>query len=109
MPSYLLQVSYNAAAWAAMIKRPHDRAEVVRKPIEKLGGKVEGFWMTFGDYDVIGVIEMPDNVSAAGLAIAFAGGGALKSVRTTPLLSANEAVEAMKKAGASGYKPARAA
>ena len=40
------------------------------------------------------------------LAIAFAGGGACKSVHTTPLLSAEEALQAMKRAGECGYKPA---
>jgi hypothetical protein len=55
------------------------------------------------------VTEMPNNVSAAGIAMAFAGGGACKSVQTTPLLSAEEALQAMKKAGDSGYRPAKAA
>ena len=45
MPSYLLQVSYNAEAWAAMIKKPQDRIEAVRKSIEKLGGSITGGWL----------------------------------------------------------------
>ena len=105
MPSYLFQVSYSAAAWAAMIKQPQDRAEAVRKTVERLGGKVGAFWMTFGDYDLVGVLEMPDNASAAAFAIAVAAGGACKDVKTTPLLSIAEGMEAMKKAGSSGYKP----
>jgi len=93
---------------AAMIKRPQNRGEAVRKSIEKLGGTIGGFWMSFGDYDVVAIIEMPDNVSAAAFALAAAAGGACKSVKTTPLLSAEDAMEAMKKAGTSGYKPATA-
>ena len=107
MPSYLLQASYGAEAMAAMIKRPQNRGEAVRKAIEKLGGTINGFWMSFGDYDVVAIMEMPDNVSAAAFALAVAGGGACKSVKTTPLLSADEAAAAMKKAGTSGYKPAK--
>ena len=105
MPSYLLQVSYTSAAWAAMLKHPQDRAEAVRKPVEKLGGKITASWLAFGDHDLIAVLEMPDNASAAAFAIAAAAGGSLKNVKTTPLLSIAEGVEAMKKAGASGYKP----
>ena len=105
MASYLFQVAYSADAWAAMLKHPHDRAEAVRKSVEKLGGKVVSFWMSFGEYDVVGVIEMPDNVSAAAFGMAVAAGGACKHVKTTPLLSIAEGVKAMKKAGASGYKP----
>jgi uncharacterized protein with GYD domain len=109
MPQYMLQVSYSREGWQALIAQPQNRVEVVKQAVEKLGGKVVSAWFAFGDHDVILITEMPDNVSAAGLAIAFAGGGALKSVHTTPLLSADEALAAMKKAGESGYRPARAA
>jgi len=108
LPSYLFQVAYSADAWAAMIKRPQDRVEAVRKVVEKLGGKIGAFWLSFGDYDLIGVLEMPDNVSAAAFAVAVAAGGACKNVKTTPLLSVAEGLEAMKKAGSSGYKPVTA-
>jgi uncharacterized protein with GYD domain len=106
MPSYLLQVSYSSEAIAAMIKHPQNRGEAVRKPIEKLGGKINAFWLAFGDYDVVAIIDMPNNVNAAAFALAVAAGGSCKNVRTTPLLSAEEGIAAMKKAASSGYKPA---
>jgi hypothetical protein len=37
--------------------------------------------------------------------MAVLAGGACKSVKTTPLLKVEEAMEAMKKAGDCGYKP----
>lgn len=109
MPHYLHQVTYSRDGWRALIAQPQNRIEAVRQAIEKLGGKIVSAWFAFGDYDVVVVTEMPDNVSAAGLSIAFAGGGACKSVHTTPLLSPEEALQAMKKAGESGYRPALAA
>lgn len=109
MPHYLHQVTYSCDGWQTLIAQPQNRIEIVRQAIEKLGGKILSAWFAFGDYDVVVITEMPDNVSAAGLAIAFAGGGACKSVHTTPLLTAEEALQAMKKAGESGYRPARAA
>src|ERR1700691_2114205 len=105
MADYMLQISYSTAAYAALIKRPENRVEAVRKVIEKLGGKLGGFWFAFGDYDLVGMVEMPDNVSAAAFSMAVSAGGACKSVKTTPLLKVEEAMEAMKKAGACGYKP----
>ena len=105
MPSYLLQLSYTAEAWAAMIENPQDRVKAVSKSVEKLGGKVEAFWAAFGEHDLIGVIKMPDNIAAAAFAVAIAAGGACRNVKTTPLMSVSDAVEAMKKAGKSGYKP----
>jgi len=105
MAEYLLQLSYNAPAWAAMVKRPVNRVDAVRKSVEKLGGTIKGFWMSFGDHDLVGILEMPDNVSAAAFAMAIAAGGACHHVKTTPLLSVDEGMTAMKKAGNSGYKP----
>jgi len=105
MPHYLHQVAYSQAGWNAIIAQPQDRLEIVRTAIEKLGGKLVHGWFAFGEYDVIAITEMPDNVSAAALAIAFAGGGACKSVQSTPLMSQEEAIRAMQLAGECGYRP----
>jgi hypothetical protein len=51
---------------------------------------------------------MPDSVSAAAFAMAIAGGGACKSVKTTPLIGLADAMDAMAKAAACGYKPVTA-
>ena len=108
MSYYLIQVAYNPEGWQALVKNPQNRVEAVRPAVEKLGGKIENAWYSFGDYHVTLVLQMPDNVSAAALSIAFAAGGALKSVKTTPLLTTTEALEAMKLAGGSGYRAATA-
>jgi uncharacterized protein with GYD domain len=105
MPSYLVQVSYTTEAVAALVKNPQDRTGVIRKSVKNLGGKLVGSWLSFGDYDVVLIAEMPDNVSAAALAMAAAAGGSLKSVKTTPLLTAEEAKAAAAKASESGYTP----
>jgi uncharacterized protein with GYD domain len=105
MAHYLLQVVYTSEAWANMLKNPQDRIEVVSKAVQKLGGSVVGGWLSFGEYDTIAVLQMPDNATAAGFSIAVAAGGACKSVKTTPLLSAEEGMEAAKKATKAGYTP----
>jgi uncharacterized protein with GYD domain len=108
MGHYLIQVAYNSEGWQALVKNPQNRVEAVRPAVEKLGGRIENAWYSFGDYDVTLVVQMPDNTSAAALSIAFAAGGALKTVKTTPLLSATEALEAMKRASGAGYRTATA-
>jgi uncharacterized protein with GYD domain len=108
MAHYLLQVSYTAEAWAAMVKNPQDRSKAVEGAIQALGGSVDKFWLSFGDYDIVGVVEMPDGVSAAAFSMAISAGGACKAVKTTPLLSTKEGIEAMKKAAASPYRAAHA-
>jgi uncharacterized protein with GYD domain len=109
MSNYLIQVAYNPEGVAALMRSPQNCIEAVRPAIEKLGGKVHGGWFSFGEYDVIIVASFPDNVSAAAASMIFSAEGAVKTVNTTPLISAEEAVEAMKKASHSGYKPLKAA
>jgi len=104
MPHYLSQVSYTPEAWARLVANPQDRIEAVRGPIEKLGGRIHNAFFAFGEYDVVVITEMPDNVSAAAIAIAFAAGGSVKNEKTTPLTTTAEALEAIKKAGTSGYR-----
>jgi uncharacterized protein with GYD domain len=106
MPHYLHQVAYSREGWEALLAHPQNRIEAVRPAIEKLGGKIEAAWFAFGEYDVVVITELPDNVSAAAISIAFAGGGACKAVQTTPLMSPEEALRALKKAGECGYRPA---
>lgn len=108
--TYLVQVAYTPEAWANLVAQPQNRIDAVRPAVEKLGGKVLHGGFAFGEYDLIGIFELPSNVEAAALSVAVAAGGAVRSIKTTPLLSTAEAVEAMKKASTSGYKaPSRSA
>jgi uncharacterized protein with GYD domain len=109
MPHFLHQIAYSREGWQAIVNNPQDRVEAVKPAIEKLGGKIHTAWFAFGDYDVVLITEMPNNVSAAAIAIAFAAGGACKAVQTTPLMSVAEALEAMRRAKDSGYRSAIAA
>ena len=105
MPYFLLQVAYTAEAWATLVRNPVNRLEAVRPAVEKLGGSIESTFFAFGDYDVVLILRMPDNVSAAAFSLAVAAGGAFKAHKTTPLMSMEEGLEALRQAGASGYRP----
>jgi uncharacterized protein with GYD domain len=105
MAFYLLQVGYTPEAWSSMVKRPQDRIEAIRPAVEKLGGKVVSGYLSFGKYDIVAILDMPNNISAAAFAMAAAAGGACGKVKTTPLMSTKEGMEAMKRANASSYKP----
>ncbi|MGH7391081.1 MAG: GYD domain-containing protein [Candidatus Rokuibacteriota bacterium] len=107
MPYYMLQAAYTPEAWAAMVQNPQNRLEALRPVVEKLGGKIEGGWLAFGEYDVVLICQMPNNVSAAAFSMAGAAGGAAKAVKTTPLMTTEEAMEAMRKASGVGYSPPR--
>ncbi len=108
MPSYLVQASYTIEAVQALVKKPVDRTAVVSKAVENLGGELTGFWLSFGDQDIVCIVDLPNNVSAAALSIAIAAGGALKSTKTTPLLTVAQGISALKKSAKSGYTPVTA-
>ena len=105
MPSYMVQASYTSEAIASLLKNPQNRMDVVRKSVEKLGGKLTGGWLSFGDYDIVLIAELPDHVSAAAIALAAAAGGSLKAIKTTALLTNEEGLAAAQKAASSGYTP----
>ena len=105
MARYLIQASYNRQGISDLVQNPQNRLEAVRPVVERLGGRVVSFDYALGEYDVVAIIEFPDNVSAAGLAMAVGSGGALRDYKTTVLLSMEEAMEAMRKAGGADYRP----
>lgn len=104
MSYFCHQVKYTKEAWARLMQNPQDRLEAVRGPIEKLGGKMHTSFFAFGSYDVLAITEFSDNISAAAISIAFAAGGAVADIQTIPLLTAAQAVEALRKAGSCGYR-----
>jgi uncharacterized protein with GYD domain len=107
MAHYLLQVSYTPEAWAAQIKNPQNRNDVMRPIFQKLGGKMIGdqSFLAFGQHDIVGICELPDNVTAAALSVAVAASGAVKSCQTTPLMTWDEGVQVLQKAEGVGYQP----
>ena len=67
-------------------------------------GTLHGFWYAFGTHDGYNVWEAPDNVSMAAVALAISGGGALSSFETTVLLTVEESMDALQRAGEIRYQ-----
>jgi uncharacterized protein with GYD domain len=107
MALYMYQAAYTAESVAAQIKEPQDRIKAVTPAIEALGAKILVGGYPFGEYDVLVVLEAPDDTTAASVALAVAAGGAVKSAKTTRLLSGQEWIESLRKAQGSQYQPAR--
>ncbi len=73
--------------------------------IEGQGGRILGAYYAFGEYDIVLIIEAPDNVNVSALALTAAAGGASKAGETTVLMSIEEGIEAMRRASGTGYRP----
>mgnify|MGYP001361164059 CR=1 FL=1 len=97
MSRYLVEIAYTPESWATQLKNPRDRREVIRPVLDSVGAKLESMYYAFGDRDIVAIIDAPDNVSAAAMSLAFSAGGALKSARTTPLMTVEEGLEAMRR------------
>jgi uncharacterized protein with GYD domain len=104
MPVYLTRFSYTPETWARLIANPEDRREAAQAYIESVGGRLHGFWYAFGPHDAYTLWEAPDNASMAAVALAITGGGALSSLETTVLLSVDETMDALRKAGQVQYR-----
>ena len=107
MALYMYQAAYTAESMAAQIKDPQDRIEAVRPSLDALGAKILAGGYPFGDHDVLVIYEAADDTVAASVAMAVAAGGAVRSARTTRLLTGPEWVESLRKAQGSTYRPAR--
>jgi uncharacterized protein with GYD domain len=104
MSYYLMQFAYSADAWKALTENPIDRADAVKALAARLGAQVLGFYYSFGEYDGVVLLDAPDDATAAAISMAAASAGHLKATRTTPLLSVEQTIEALKKASAAGYR-----
>src|SRR6266496_3636910 len=105
MAFYLTRFSYTPETWARLMKNPEDRRDAARAYIESVGGKLHGFWYAFGAYDGYNLWEAPDNVAMAAAAIALSGGGAHSKFETTPLLTVEKTLEALRRSQTVRYRP----
>ncbi|MBW3665433.1 MAG: GYD domain-containing protein [Actinobacteria bacterium] len=90
MPKYLYQARF-APEGAAGLRREGgtSRRDTIGALAEAHGGSLESFHFAFGDVDVFLIVDMPDNATAAALALAVSASGAV-GVETTVLLTPEE-------------------
>ncbi|WP_167767200.1 GYD domain-containing protein [Jannaschia formosa] len=107
MPFYLYQLAYSGEAIKAMVADPTDREAAARKLVEALGGKLHHLFFAFGQYDVVCLIEAPDDVVMMAGAAAVGSSGTVSASATTKLMTSSEAMAALKKAGevTAAYQP----
>ncbi|MGD8821447.1 MAG: GYD domain-containing protein [Anaerolineae bacterium] len=98
MPKYLVEASYVGEGLTGLLKEGgSSRRATVEAVIKGMGGTLESFYYAFGDDDVVGVAEFPDNATAAAFSLAVNASGTIKA-RTKVLMSPEEIDEAVQKA-----------
>ena len=64
MPTYIIMSKWTAQG-LQNIKQSPTRLEAGRKAFEAAGTKMTGFYMTTGRYDMVAIVEAPDDVTLA--------------------------------------------
>lgn len=64
-----------------------------------MGRKAESFYYAFGDTNAFVIVDVPDNVTAAAVALTVGASGAV-TLKTTVLMTAEEVDQATKKSPA---------
>ncbi len=107
MSFYLYKANYSTDAVKAMVDKPQDREAAARGVIEALGGTLHHFFFALGDWDIITIIEVPDDKTMVAGSMIISASGNFSKVSTTKLMTASEAMEAMGTAKdvASTYTP----
>ena len=108
MPTYITQGRYTREAIKGMIVRPEDRADAVARLLSKVGGRLIGYYVTFGEYDFLAIGEAPNDVQMAAALLAAGSSGGVTDLRTTVALTSIEAKGAFAAASdlAPGFKSA---
>jgi uncharacterized protein with GYD domain len=108
MPIYITQGRYTRDAVKGMIVKPEDRADAVGRAVSKAGGRLLGYYFTFGEYDFLSVVDMPSDVQMAAVLLAAASGGGATDLHTTVAMTSVEAKGAFAAAAdfAPGFKSA---
>jgi uncharacterized protein with GYD domain len=97
MAKYLVIANYTSEGIKGVLKSGGTaRADAVREACQGLGGSVESFYFAFGGEDAYVICDLPDNASAAALAMTVSSTG-LVGVRTVVLLAPSDVDEAAKR------------
>jgi uncharacterized protein with GYD domain len=95
MPFFMHQWTYKDLQVRAMVTHPQDRAETVRVAIEAFGGSLHSFFFCFGDYDGMCITDFPDSKTALASLMSIVGAAGLSALKTTVLVTQDEAKAAM--------------
>ena len=95
MPKFMVEVKYTSAGLQGVRKEGAGaRIRAISTLAGQLGGSMESFYFSFGDVDAYVIVDLPDDETAAALAIAVDASG-LVSITTTKLLTGEQVDQAL--------------
>lgn len=86
MKKYLIKGTYTGDGTKGLIQEGGSgRKMAIEKMVATMGGKVESFYYAFGEHDVILVVELPDDISAAAVGLRVNAAGLVRISMTVLL------------------------
>ena len=86
MPTYISMLRYTQQGISS-IKSAPARIDAARESYRKAGGELKAIYLTMGQYDVVVVVEMPNDEAVARMALAL---GAQGNIRTETMRAFTE-------------------
>lgn len=78
MTTYIMLLNWTEQG-AKNVRDSPKRLDAARKQLGEMGGSFKAFYLTMGEYDMVAVVEAPDDAVLARFALMLATGGNLKS------------------------------
>ena len=104
MPKYLISASYTSdGVKGLMADGGSARIAEATSLISAAGGKLESMYFAFGSDDLVGIVEVPDSVTALAVVGVVSSSGRV-SARLTPLITPEEMDAAATKSKSLTYR-----
>jgi len=98
MAHYLIEVGYTPESWSSQVDNQPNVVDRITPAVNATKGTIQCIYYAFGDSDLVGIIDWPSAEDAAAFALAVTASGALRSYKTTPLMTVAQGMDAMKRA-----------
>jgi uncharacterized protein with GYD domain len=100
MGFYMLQGRYSQTTLRNLVANPQDRTKAAADVVKAAGGKMHSFFNSFGEYDWLVIMELPDDQAAGAVSMAVGAAGFVSDLKTTKLFKGEEAKAAQQAASA---------
>jgi uncharacterized protein with GYD domain len=102
MAQFLFQVAYTSDSWKTQVRDQGNVLDRIQPLLKACNGRADSCFYAFGDYDLVLIADFPSGEEAAAFSLAANAGGSLRTIKTTPLLTVEQGLAAMRRASEAG-------
>ncbi|AGB44772.1 GYD domain-containing protein [Mesorhizobium sp. ESP6-5] len=96
MTTYIMLMNWTEHG-AKNVRDSPKRLDAARKQLGEMGGSFKSFYLTMGEFDMVAVVEAPDDAVLARFALMLAAGGNIRSqtMKAFPELAYREIISSL--------------